>query len=83
MELKIQGSGYVKNKKEKLAIRNEELPSQRSSYSSIGSKVFFSLEDIDFGELEPGKMEFRMIMLYNHSETNKLGFNFKMTNLVW
>ena len=83
LELKIQGSGYVKNKKEKLAIRNEELPSQRSSYSSIGSKVFFSLEDIDFGELEPGKMEFRMIMLYNHSETNKLGFNFKMTNLVW
>lgn len=83
IELKIQGTGFVKNKKEKTVIKKEELPSQRSSYSSIGSKVFFSLEEIDFGDLEPGKIEHRMIILYNHSNINKLGFNFKVTGLIW
>ena len=83
LELKIQGSGFVKNKKDKSSIKKEELPSQRNSVSSIGSKVFFSIEDIDFGELEPSKIEHRMIILYNHSEANKLGFNFKVTGLIW
>ena len=83
IELKIQGSGYVKTKKEKPSMKKEELPSQRSLVSSIGSEVFFSIEDIDFGNIEPGKYEHRMIILYNISKTKKLGFNFKITGLIW
>ena len=32
--------------------------------------------EIDFGELDPGKIEYRMIILYNLSKTTKLHFAF-------
>lgn len=50
--------------------------------SPIGSKVFLSIEEIDFGELAPGKSEHRIIILYNLSQTNKLKFRFKKTGLI-
>ena len=45
--------------------------------------MFFSIEEIDFGELEKGKTEHRMIILYNQSTTHKLTFKFKKTGLIW
>jgi len=49
----------------------------------MGSKVFFSIEEIDFGELESGKYAYRMVILYNHSSTNKLTFDFKKSGFCW
>lgn len=85
ISLKIEGKGYVKREIEAAKRKEitEELPSQRSSVSPIGSNVFFSIEDIDFGEVEPGKSEYRIFILYNLSQKNKLTFKFKSTGLVW
>jgi len=47
----------------------------------MGSNVFISLEEIDFGYVKPGKACHRMIILYNLSKTNKLNFDFSSHNL--
>lgn len=49
--------------------------------STIGSKVCFSIEEIDFGKLLPGKAAHRIIILYNLSKTNKLHFDFGGPNI--
>ena len=59
----------------------EEIPGQRSLMSDVGSKVFFSLEEIDFGSLRAKETTYRMIILYNLSRTSSLSYDFPMQNL--
>lgn len=85
LTLHIEGSGYSRrrqNAKNMLRDVSGEIPRQRSYVSPIGSKVFFSIEEIDFGKLLPGKSQHRMIILYNLSKTNKLTFDFGAANLA-
>jgi len=77
----VKCAGYFRNQQQSLPIQ-EELPSQRSQVSTIGSQVCFSLEEIDFGEVDVNETEHRILILYNLSETNKLSFSFKNTGLV-
>lgn len=49
--------------------------------SPIGSKVCFSIEEIDFGVLLPGKPAQRVIILYNLSKTNKLHYDFSASSI--
>lgn len=49
--------------------------------SSIGSKVCFSIEEINFGVLLPGKPAQRILLLYNLSKANKLQFDFSQSAL--
>jgi hypothetical protein len=44
--------------------------------SPIGSKVFFSIEEIQFGELHPLKSAHRLIILYNLSTVKKFSYDF-------
>lgn len=80
MTVKVDGLGYFMNPPKTISNQVQEIPSARSLVSPIGSKVFFSIEEIDFGELEYGKSEHRIILLYNLSTTNK--FNFKFNQLA-
>ena len=52
------------------------IPRQRTSVSEVGSKVFFSIEDIDFGTMKAQSTRYKMIILYNMSKTNSLTFDF-------
>lgn len=72
----IEGTGYSKRSNIKSTGQKEEIPRQRSFVSTIGSKVFFSIEEIDFGEMKPGKAAHRCIILYNLSDTQKLNYDF-------
>ena len=45
-------------------------------------KVCFSLEEIDFEEVDIEDKEHRILILYNLSDVNKLSFSFKNTGLV-
>ncbi len=78
--VKVDGLGYFQNPPKAVNSQVQEIPSARSLVSPIGSKVFFSIEEIDFGELEYGKSEHRIILLYNLSSDNK--FNFKFNQLA-
>lgn len=81
VEVTLEGDGYEKerltNKQSAKPIKNtEDIPGQRSLVSEIGSKVFFSIEEIDFGVLRPNQTSHRMIILYNLSKNTSLNFEF-------
>ncbi|KAM3137891.1 hypothetical protein pb186bvf_009972 [Paramecium bursaria] len=74
--LSVSGRGYADQPSKNDKGNVQEIPRQRSHQSPIGSKVFFSLEEIDFGELLPQKSAHRMIILYNQSNDRKFNYDF-------
>lgn len=76
VKLSITGFGYAHHPQRRNQDELDEIPRQRSFVSSIGSKVFFSIEEIDFGELVPLKSAHRMIILYNLSNQKKFSYDF-------
>ena len=83
IELKIQGRGYARIPPKEEIVKKGEIPSQRSQVSVLGSKVFFSIEEIDFGVMEPMQYEHRLIILYNSNHNQRLLFDFKIPKLIW
>ncbi len=61
----------------------EDLPLCRANLNEFGSMAAFSLEEIDFGDLEKGEPSRRMVILYNLHATQKLKFEFSKTLLMW
>lgn len=55
---------------------NQSIPRQRTSVSEVGSKVFFSIEDLDFGKMKANTTKYRMIIMYNMSKDRSLTFDF-------
>ena len=43
----------------------EDLPKCRANLNEHGSMAAFSIEEIDFGELEKGELSRRFVILYN------------------
>ncbi|EAR97146.2 MSP (major sperm protein) domain protein (macronuclear) [Tetrahymena thermophila SB210] len=76
IRLHVIGEGFSKIPKKVIKTIENEYPQQRSSVSAIGSKVCFSIEEIDFGELKPHQQITRVIILYNLSNNEKLSFDF-------
>lgn len=54
----------------------KNVPGKKTKVSQFGSKVFFSIEEIDFGVMMPCETKYRMIILYNMSKENSLTFDF-------
>jgi hypothetical protein len=64
--LKLRGFGYhFEDKKPKELPFYEDLPKCRSNLNDNGSMAAFSLEEIDFGELEHEELSRRFVILYN------------------
>jgi hypothetical protein len=43
----------------------EDLPKCRANLNENGSMAAFSIEEVDFGELEKGELSRRFVILYN------------------
>lgn len=43
----------------------------------------FSIEEIDFGELDKNELSRRFVILYNFHPTQKLKFEFFKSGLMW
>lgn len=52
------------------------IPGQRTTVSEIGSKVFFSIEEIDFEEMAARETKYRLVILYNMSKDHALNYDF-------
>jgi hypothetical protein len=83
--LKISGTGYHTMHGTPPTIPSifHNVPLCRSNLNGIGSKVFFSLDEVDFGEVDVQTPSRRMVTMYNLSEKNSLNFIFGMTGLIW
>ena len=44
--------------------------------SEVGSKVFFSIEEINFEEMQFNQTKYRMIILYNMSKEHAFNYDF-------
>lgn len=64
IELTLTGN-MLKNSLKK---EDKVIPFQRSMVSEVGSKVFFSIEEIDFGKMESNTTKYKVILLYNMSK---------------
>lgn len=64
--LRLRGHGYhFEERKPKELPFYEDLPKCRSNLSDNGAMAAFSLEEIDFGELEAGELSRRFVIMYN------------------
>jgi len=64
--LKLRGIGYhFEDKKPKEVPFYEDLPKCRANLNEHGSMAAFSIEEVDFGELEKGELQRRFVILYN------------------
>lgn len=83
LKVTLTGSGYNLKPNKYDHAHHEEIPTQRSFVSQLGSKVFFSIEELDFGEVESQKPQYRLILLYNAHKSRRLTYDFFKTGLVW
>ena len=71
--LRLRGTGYHYEEKKpadpKLYI---DLPKCRANLNEFGSMAAFSIEELDFGELEKGEVSRKFVILYNLHQTQKL-----------
>lgn len=82
--LRLRGYGYhFEDKKPQEVAFYEDLPKCRSNLSDNGSLAAFSLEEIDFGELEQDELSRRFVILYNLHPTQRLKFDFAKSGLMW
>jgi len=83
--LKIRGTGYhhvdkIPKKEEQFY---ENMPLCRANLADGGAMAAFSMESIDFGELEAGEPSRRFVVLYNIDPTDKCTFKFAETGLTY
>jgi len=84
ISLKINGVGYQgeENKPKEIQFY-EDLPKCRAHCQPDDEILAaFSIEEIDFGEVDPEEPSKRMVILYNMSHTQKLSFEFFKTGLL-
>ena len=81
--LRLRGHGYqhIEKKPEEMQFY-ENLPLCRANLNDNGSMAAFSMESIDFGELDPNEPSRRFVILYNMHQTNKMKFDFQKTGLM-
>ena len=84
ISLKLNGVGYQgEHNKPKEIQFYEDLPKCRAHCQADDElQAAFSIEEIDFGEVDPEVPSRRMVILYNMSRTQKLSFEFFKTGLL-
>lgn len=84
INLKLNGIGYQDEKNKPKEVQfYEDLPKCRAHCNSDDElQAAFSIEEIDFGEVDPEVPSKRMVILYNMSQTQKLSFEFFKTGLL-
>ena len=83
--LKLRGTGYhPENEQDKPDEQQfyEDLPKCRAYVGAEGQQAAFSIESIDFGDLESGEISNRFVILYNLHETQKMKFDFQKSGLM-
>lgn len=84
LSLKLNGIGYQGEENRPKEVQfYEDLPKCRAHcHADDELQAAFSIEEIDFGEVDPEVPSKRMVILYNMSQTQKLSFEFFKTGLL-
>lgn len=84
ISLKLNGVGYQAEESKPSEVQfYEDLPKCRAHCDNDELQAAFSIEEIDFDEVDPdSSSKKRMVILYNMSQTQKLSFEFFKTGLL-
>mmetsp|Transcript_39543 Transcript_39543/g.38037 ORF Transcript_39543/g.38037 Transcript_39543/m.38037 type:complete len:232 (+) Transcript_39543:3442-4137(+) len=81
--LRLRGTGYhYEDKKPADPQLYVDLPKCRANLNEYGSMAAFSIEELDFGELEKGEVSRKFVILYNLHQTQKLKYDFNKSGLM-
>lgn len=82
--LRLKGLGYHFEDKKPLELPfYEDLPKCRANLNEYGTMAAFSVEEVDFGELEKDEVARRFVILYNLHPSQKVKFEFFKSGLMW
>ena len=60
-----------------------EIPNFKSSGDSLSPQAFFSIEEVNFGEVSSGEIVSRIFILFNQSSVDSFKFEFDRPKFVW
>ena len=60
-----------------------EIPKFKSSSDELSPQAFFSIEEVDFGEVSSGEIVSRVFILFNNSVSSSFKFEFDRPRFVW
>ena len=85
IKLNLRGWGYDQNSgfPEAALAKPTQIPNFKSSSDELSPEAFFSIEDLDFGEVSAGETVSRIFLLFNNSQTSRLSFDFVKSLFVW
>jgi hypothetical protein len=59
------------------------MPKFKCSFDELSPQAFFSIEELDFGEISAKETVSRVVILYNNSNSSRLKFEFDKTRFIW
>ena len=60
-----------------------EIPKFKSSSDELSPQAFFSIEEVDFGDVSSGETVSRVFILFNNSVSSTFKFEFEKPRFVW
>jgi hypothetical protein len=79
----IKGWGYQDKSIQPENLTSDEIPLFKCTNNELSPEAFFSLEEIDYGEVQAKEYVPRFVLLHNNSTQSKLEFNFEAPSFIW
>lgn len=79
----LKGWGYDTEKPVESILPPSQMPKFKCSSDELSPQAFFSIEELDYGELSAKEMVSRVVILYNNSSTSRLKFEFEKVRFIW
>lgn len=79
----LKGWGYDEKIPRESIMPPSEIPKFKCSSDELSPQAFFSIEELDFGEVSARESVSRIVILFNNSTTSAMSFEFTKTKFVW
>ena len=79
----LRGWGYEEANPPQKSISSSQIPMFKCSSDELSPQAFFSIEELDFGEVSPNETVSRMFIIFNQSSVSRLKFEFEKPKFVW
>ena len=82
-KIHLKGWGYDTSMSPPEPEHVVEIPKFKSSSDELSPQAFFSIEEVDFGEVSSGEIVSRVFILFNNSASSSFKFEFTPPRFVW
>jgi hypothetical protein len=79
----LKGWGYDVEKPAGSILPPSEMPKFKCSSDELSPQAFFSIEELDYGEVSARESVSRVVILFNNSSVSRLKFEFDKPRFIW